>query len=345
MKKPSISIINSDSYFDNDNLFLVSAGLDNALESFRRLKEVFESKGYEIHTSDILPPEDADILIFLEVPDFSILKCRKGPKDFPDKRCFLIILECILLRPNNFNKRFHEGYEKIFTWDDNLIALNPELYNKINFAQVFDGPINKPANQRSGFMACISGNKRMSGKGELYSKRLDVIKFYEKKQPLHFSLFGSGWSEFRVSSNSILRPLNFFFRRMPEIKYLRPLYRGRVESKLATLKNFKFNLCFENYTGQNGYITEKIFDSFMAGSIPVYWGPDNIEEYIPSSVFIDYRKFKNVSECHNFLSNLDDATLIEYQKRIKNFLTSTKINIFKTEYFVNTIVNCVTLKK
>ena len=345
MNKPSISVINSDSYFNNDNLFLVSAGLDNALEPFRRLKEVFELEGYSIHTSDILPPEDADILIFLEVPDFNILNGRKSPKDFPGKRCFLIILECVLLRSNNFNKSFHEGYEKIFTWDDELIISNPELYFKINFAQSFNTSINKPANERTGFMACISGNKRMSHVGELYSKRLEVINFYEKKQPLHFSLFGSGWNEFRVSSNSILRPLNFFFRRLPRIKNLRPSYKGRVESKLATLVNFKFNLCFENYTGQKGYITEKIFDSFMAGSIPIYWGPDNIEEYIPPSTFIDYRKFKNASECHNFLLNLDEASLIEYQNQINKFLSSNELSIFSTEYFVNTVVSCVTLKK
>ncbi len=41
-----------------------------------------------------------------------------------------------------------------------------------------------------------------------------------------------------------------------------------------------------------GYITEKIWDSFKARSIPIYWGASNIEEYIPINTFIDFRKFE-----------------------------------------------------
>ena len=30
-----------------------------------------------------------------------------------------------------------------------------------------------------------------------------------------------------------------------------------------------------------GYITEKIFDCFLARSVPVYWGPGNIADHVP----------------------------------------------------------------
>jgi hypothetical protein len=44
-----------------------------------------------------------------------------------------------------------------------------------------------------------------------------------------------------------------------------------VDNKIAALSNSRFNLCFENsYTP--GYVTEKLIDSFLAASIPIYWG-------------------------------------------------------------------------
>lgn len=44
-----------------------------------------------------------------------------------------------------------------------------------------------------------------------------------------------------------------------------------VDDKVSFLRQFKFNICFENsYT--NGYITEKIIDAKKADTIPIYWG-------------------------------------------------------------------------
>lgn len=47
--------------------------------------------------------------------------------------------------------------------------------------------------------------------------------------------------------------------------------------KISYLKQFRFNLCPEN-SDSDGYVTEKIFDSFMAGCIPIYWGSNNKPE-------------------------------------------------------------------
>ena len=44
-----------------------------------------------------------------------------------------------------------------------------------------------------------------------------------------------------------------------------------------------------------GYITEKIFDSFAAWCVPVYWGASNVTDYIPEGCFIDRRKFRKRS--------------------------------------------------
>lgn len=43
------------------------------------------------------------------------------------------------------------------------------------------------------------------------------------------------------------------------------------ESKIEFLKNYKFNIAFENSEAP-GYITEKLVDCYMANTVPIYWG-------------------------------------------------------------------------
>ncbi|KFK39282.1 hypothetical protein AALP_AA3G224400 [Arabis alpina] len=55
---------------------------------------------------------------------------------------------------------------------------------------------------------------------------------------------------------------------------------GRV-GKVEALKHYKFSLAFEN-TNEEDYVTEKFFQSLVAGSVPVVVGAPNIEEFAPS---------------------------------------------------------------
>ncbi len=49
------------------------------------------------------------------------------------------------------------------------------------------------------------------------------------------------------------------------------------DDKMKYINEFMFNICPEN-VNRFGYVTEKIFDSFAAGSIPIYYGSDNNPE-------------------------------------------------------------------
>lgn len=73
-----------------------------------------------------------------------------------------------------------------------------------------------------------------------------------------------------------------------------------MASKVETLGEYLFCYCLENQGGTKGYITEKIFDCFFSGSVPVYLGPTNITDYIPSSCFVDFSNFRSIEACNNF---------------------------------------------
>lgn len=67
------------------------------------------------------------------------------------------------------------------------------------------------------------------------------------------------------------------------------------DDKVEYMKNFKFNICPEN-ASQKGYVTEKIFESFIAGCIPIYWGGGKKElvepKIINQEAFIYYTEGK-----------------------------------------------------
>ncbi|GJN15973.1 hypothetical protein PR202_gb02922 [Eleusine coracana subsp. coracana] len=54
---------------------------------------------------------------------------------------------------------------------------------------------------------------------------------------------------------------------------------GKVD-KVEALKRYKFSLAFEN-SNEEDYVTEKFFQSLVAGSIPVVVGAPNIQEFSP----------------------------------------------------------------
>ena len=46
-------------------------------------------------------------------------------------------------------------------------------------------------------------------------------------------------------------------------------------SKVHSLANSIFNIACENYLGQSGYVSEKIYDAMAAGCVPIYIGTPN----------------------------------------------------------------------
>ena len=88
------------------------------------------------------------------------------------------------------------------------------------------------------------------------------------------------------------------------------------------MSQYKFSICFENMSHQQGYITEKIRDSFKAKCVPIYRGAENITDYIPENCFIDYRKFKNNDNLLEYLNTMEESIYNNYITNIEYFLST-----------------------
>ena len=89
--------------------------------------------------------------------------------------------------------------------------------------------------------------------------------------------------------------------------------RGR-SAKLGILAKHKFALAFENATAPD-YVTEKFFDPLLVGSVPVYLGAPNIDEFAPGEhCLIKVSDFASPEKLAAYLNHLntDDAAYAEY---------------------------------
>jgi glycosyltransferase involved in cell wall biosynthesis len=80
----------------------------------------------------------------------------------------------------------------------------------------------------------------------------------------------------------------------------------RSQDPLTTvdiLKDFTFVLIAENVDAE-GYVSEKIYDAFIAGCIPLYYGNNNDRVGIPADMFVDLRRYPTSQALQAYLDQL-----------------------------------------
>jgi len=81
--------------------------------------------------------------------------------------------------------------------------------------------------------------------------------------------------------------------------------------KLQILRDYKFNLCFEN-TAHPYYVTEKIWHAIYAYSLPVYNSFNStIYETFPENSFIDAHLFKDEHALFDFIEAMSDDEYLD----------------------------------
>lgn len=312
--------------FDKDDL---EANRDDCLRQYIELKNKLFNLGIEINTNDITPVEEADLVFFVNMPDMEDVFLKKAV--LLSKPCYVFINELFLIHKSNASLEIHQYFKKIFTYQQDLI--DNRRYFKTNYSFDFSKKYEqfevKPFREKK-FATLIAGNKTLDDQLELYSERIKTIRWFEANHPKKFDLYGNGWNVYNGRFHSLFGIKNY------------PSYKGTVSRKKETLSNYKFNICYENAKNVPGWITEKIFDSFFSGCIPVYWGWSGIESYVDKNCFINRMDFKDHEELYLFLSSMTENVYNGYIENIEAFLLRNRNDKnfeFGIDYFVETIVN------
>ena len=92
-------------------------------------------------------------------------------------------------------------------------------------------------------------------------------------------------------------------------------------SKLNLIKNYKFNICFENCISE-GYVTEKLFEAKLAGCIPIYWGSSYSKKDFNEKMFIDYSDINDMGELINSINSLNISKQLLKEKFCEPLFTN-----------------------
>lgn len=78
-----------------------------------------------------------------------------------------------------------------------------------------------------------------------------------------------------------------------------------VADKFVFLSRYRFSLALENCQ-HNGYCTEKIYQSFAAGNIPIYWGDPCVENWLNEKAFINCNHFTNPEDAVAYIMDISN---------------------------------------
>lgn len=303
------------------------SSFDEEKEAFIRTKEEFFKAIFGANCSLNFTPtlealSDFEYLITLEVPhqdkDLSLLRT------YPKEKLLLFSFASSINEPCSHNQDYHEFYSKVFTCDDKLI--DDKKYFRI--FEPWCDPILSVYHRHPSFeqrkLCVLIGSYRINHHPlDNYRLRYDSVDFFEKLHSKEFNFYGiwdiphTGYQTYEG-----VIPLE------GEQNYV---YSKRL-NKINTLSYYKFDLCYEK--SKDTCLTERIFDSFAAGCVPVYSGSPFITKYIPQSCFIQRDNFRTEAELYAFLKKMTKKEFEIYRTNIQTFLTNEAASHLTTKYLI-----------
>jgi hypothetical protein len=160
-------------------------------------------------------------------------------------------------------RSYKRSYAKIFTCDQGLIDLDPDL-----FEFCFAGsnlPWTPPAQRhiyKKNKTLSLLASPKQTNPGHV--ARIQLAEQFRYKADLYGGIFGSRKIGIGDSEHY------------------------HHQSKADALNDYMFSVAIENCK-YNTYFTEKITDCFATGTIPIYYGTENVKEYFDGDgiIFID----------------------------------------------------------
>ena len=340
-------------HFLNDGLFnieLCSLNGDQILAPWVFLRKFFTSRGISVHTADLLTTSSTDdINIYISVGNINNYKKLSKLSNVILSAFFA--MECPVVEPTFYRKMPHVSrhFKRICSWSDSN-SLEPFIGEPLrlesfcwpqSFEKVHDAIWCKKDRK---FLVMMNANKLPCiYRQELYTERLRAVEFFSRTGEI--DLYGVGWDgpSYKLGKTIIPATIKRITRYLehqwdrvrpdPLLAAARRVYCGPASSKSETLGKYTFALCFENMI-LKGWITEKIFDCLLTGTIPIYLGAPNIKEHVPPECFIDMRLFKDYEELNNFLKSLSKEDIQQYKQNARDYFQSSQFQPFKKEAFV-----------
>ncbi len=108
----------------------------------------------------------------------------------------------------------------------------------------------------------------------------------------------------------------------------------KVENKSDFIKDYKFTIAIEN-SFVEGYVTEKLRDPILCGSMPLYYGDPLVGKEFNTNSFVNLRDFKSLDEAIDYIVELDKNDDLYYEK----YMLPCFVNQNVEDFYRNRIKN------
>lgn len=213
-----------------------------------------------------------------------------------------IILESWVLDPNAYRAAyaFKDKYDVIFTYNPQLLSEDPDKFVFCPSDTVCIDSDSMKMHEKSKLVSMTYSNKTfLPG----HAQRHEVVDKVVPSVKTEVDLFGAGTGQ-------------------------------RLEMKSDALRDYMFSIEIENAPLPN-YFTEKLLDCFVTGTVPIYWGAPNIDEFFNPEGII---RFSSLSELQSILSDLSEE---QYEKMLpavkENFDLAMKDYAYIDDYVLSEI--------
>lgn len=274
------------------------------------LQEVSAARGLDVSNQT---SSDAALAVFVDWhPSFETAREVFHKLRIPT---VLVVLEPAVVVPQYLSPAFRSQFSKVI-----MVGRPSSEASAITWPTKWDlGHLKNK--KRLDKTVAMSSRKFSFSKGSLYWLR---EKAYDQIPDL--TLFGYGWDVSNLSvCNSVLKELliSLSSDHQLDLRQLETLWRyprnylGRSDDKLKTLSGYKYSLVIENSLE---YCSEKLIDSLLAGTLPIYVGP-NLESFlIPKDLVLTAEpSLRSILAAHEGAMRMDWG---EWHKRVIEWLSA-----------------------
>jgi len=328
---------------------------DNCAQPFIALRKRCEELGYTLDVTKSHPLEECEWIIFWDVDslgpmgaiEWLLQRAKRLAYHRPFRNLYrealssahrpgmaLIVAEPPSISRRNLKTDVHGAMDVVLTWNETWLAGGGKYVRTIlPITSDFPSPAVVDFDEKK-LLVDISANKFSGHPAELYGQRREAIRYFERRFPRDFDLYGVGWNKGRTWT------LGRRLRTGDKHHY--SSYRGPVAHKWDVMPRYRFAICYENAIFED-YVSQRIFDVLRCNCVPVYWGAPNIDKYVDPGAFVDRRHFSSNAELGDYLAGVGS---IEYQSMIdagRRYLETDRFRQFLGEAWGENLLSALSL--
>ena len=106
------------------------------------------------------------------------------------------------------------------------------------------------------------------------------------------------------------------------------------------MAGYTFAITYENME-LAGWINEKLFDAFLVGTVPIYRGAPDVDDYFPTTVSSTLGISRPARSSRQVCASLGEDEIETYRDNARAFIASDRYRPFTKQAFADLLVEAV----